>query len=802
MSTLALAGCKSAEERAQEYFESAQVLLEQGDVDRAVIELRNVFQNDEFHREARQLLADTLMARGSVQEAFGQYLRLVEQYPDTIEARLTLAEIAIQFSDWDSVERHGRAAIELAPDLPRAQAIDMSLQFRDAVLARDLEALETAGEKVLVALEAHPDSPVLRLIALEYTVSAQRFEEAFTHVNVALTQAPESYRLNEVKLQLLALRDDPGLGDHLKQMVALFPDEQELKQSLMRWYVAVDDMAGAEAFVRAEAGDLTGPEDAHIDVVQLLMSTQGVDAARAELTKLIEANLETPRADFYRAALAEIDFQSGRAPEAIAALEAILATAEPSDQTRTISVLLARMILANEGRPRAETIVDAVLTEDPSQVDALKMRASWLIADDRAGDAVLALRTAQAQSPRDADIMTLLAVAFERDGSPDLAGEQLSLAVEASGLGEAESLRYAEFLVNQNRLSLAETVLRDARQANGDMPQILLALARVLLTQENWAEVQQIIDLLASAEGEGAEDFQRMAQRLQAAVLVGQNQVSQGLDILREQAATAQGDIRAVVAVVSTQIRSGEAEAARTYLDTELAKTPDQPALRMLSANVDVFLGDLAAAETELRSLIEDEPLAELPARLLYSVLVRQGRVEEAEGVVDAALERNGGSMQLLFIRASILERESRFEEAIAVYEQMYELNSNDTVVANNLASMISTYRDDAESLDRAYAVARRLRSLEVPAFQDTYGWIAYRRGDLQEALPFLEAGAAGLPEEPLAQFHLGMIYADLGQTERAIAQFERTLELAGDRVMPQLEIARERLVALSTEGQ
>ena len=114
------------------------------------------------------------------------------------------------------------------------------------------------------------------------------------------------------------------------------------------------------------------------------------------------------------------------------------------------------------------------------------------------------------------------------------------------------------------------------------------------------------------------------------------------------------------------------------------------------------------------------------------------------------------------------------------------------------LTILLATYKDDEESLTRAYAIARRLRGVEVPAFQDTYGWIAYRRGLLDEAVQHLEPGAAGLPNDPLAQFHLGMTYAALERPDEAIEALKRALELApADDERPQFAEARKKLEEL-----
>jgi len=44
------------------------------------------------------------------------------------------------------------------------------------------------------------------------------------------------------------------------------------------------------------------------------------------------------------------------------------------------------------------------------------------------------------------------------------------------------------------------------------------------------------------------------------------------------------------------------------------------------------------------------------------------------------------------------------------------------------------------------------------------------------------------------------MTYDALGRRDEAVAQFERALAVAGDRVLPQLDIARARLAELRAQ--
>ena len=95
-------------------------------------------------------------------------------------------------------------------------------------------------------------------------------------------------------------------------------------------------------------------------------------------------------------------------------------------------------------------------------------------------------------------------------------------------------------------------------------------------------------------------------------------------------------------------------------------------------------------------------------------------------------------SAQLAFLKAGLLEAQGDIDGAIALYEAIYARDNTSQVIANNLASLIASNRPDAASLERAFAIARRLRGSSVPQFQDTYGWILHRRGDAEQALGIL----------------------------------------------------------------
>jgi len=182
---------------------------------------------------------------------------------------------------------------------------------------------------------------------------------------------------------------------------------------------------------------------------------------------------------------------------------------------------------------------------------------------------------------------------------------------------------------------------------------------------------------------------------------------------------------------------------------------------------------------------------------VLHGLLRQQGRDDEAQVLLEKTRAAAPGAMLPRLLLAEQAEQAGDVDGAIALYEEIYAGDSSNLVVANNLANLLITRADDEAALDRAHAITRRLRGTEEPAFQDTYGWIAYLREDYDTALEYLSAAAEALPEEPTVQYHLGMTYLALERPEEARAALQRTIQLAGDTPLPEAARARETLQGL-----
>lgn len=788
---LSLSACDSAEERAEKHFQSGLALLEQGDVDRALLELRNVFNLNGQHREARKTYARVQRERGVIEDAYGQYLLLVEQYPDDLDGRRALGEMALDRGDWPEAERHGRAARDLAPQDLGVLAINLVLDYRKALADKDEAAASRVATQAREVIAARPESALARRVLIDSLLRARDYPAALTEIDAALALDPRNFAVHETKLRVLAVQSDTaGLGAHLQQMVALFPDNTAIRDALIVWFVQTGNTDGAEDFLRAQVAFAPSTEQATLNVVQFLRLAKGPDAARQELQALIAKGGDVA---VYRSLLASIDYDAGQTDAAIATMEEIVAGAAGAVRENQFKVALARMQEGVGNHVAARTRVEEVLAADPTFVPALKMRAAWLIDADRPGEAIAELRRALDQDPRDPEILTLMADAHLRDGSRELAGERLAVAVELSGQRPAEALRYARFLVEDDRLTTAETVLIDAlRRAPADVS-VLAALGDVYVRLPDLPRARQVADRLDTL----GEPARQLAGRLRVALLVQQRKIDEGVALLQQMAAEG-GDLDAPAAITRTYLQAGQPDSAARYLEDQLAKAPQDAGLRLLRAQVHLIAAEPQQAEPILRDLIAADPANDRAVRLLHGLLADSGRKDEAAALLQAGLAARPEAPDLLLLRAIDLERAGDIEGAIAVFETLYARDSDNPVVANNLASLIANLRDDPASLDRAYAISRRLRPIANPAFQDTLGWLEYRRGNHEDAVALLEPAAAGLPEDATVQLHLGLAYAALNRIEPARTTLARALALAPDPNAPPFQRAREVLAGLN----
>lgn len=800
---LFLAACDTAEERAEGHYQSGLELLADGDVDRALIEFRNVFKLDGLHREARLTYAEVMRDQGEFQEAYSHYLLLSEQYPDDALPRKWLFRLAMLGGDIEEASVHGTRARRIAPEDPEVRAIDTIMAYTTALEDRRPGDRRDAAQR-LTELASEIDDPQLYLPTIvDNHIRDAEFHDALAAIEKLLATDATLEQWQALKLRILnQLGDEPAIKEQLETMVTLFPEASDYPTALVQWHLSREEPQEAEDFLRRWIDTAEGEvkTERQVQLVAFLSSTKGPDAAVEELAALINQT-DSDGLPMFRSMQAGLLFDRGDRDEAIDSMAAIVdeageeLTAEQESMLHDIEVNLALMLIDVGREDEARARIASVLEKEDGHVGALKQHSAWLIEADRADDAIVDLRTALGRAPEDPQIMSLIAEAHIRNGSRDLAGEMLALAVEASGNASEESLSYARFLIADRAYRPAEDVLLNAlRRAPANLD-LLSLLGGVYIQSSDWARVEQAEQSLRRI---GTESAIARADGLKVDSLRAQQRGEEALRFLTELAGNEEGNVAAEIAVARTHMANGNFDQAQAFIESRLAEEPSNAEMRMLQAALYSQTDRAEEAERILRRLVEEDPTREIVWRTLYESTARTGDAEAATAILTEALEALPESPDLLWAKAGELERGGDVNGAIEIYQALYDRLPNSPIIANNLASLLSVHFDEPETIDRAYAIARRLRGSDVPAFQDTYGWLAHLRGQTEEAVEHLEAAANALPTEPLVQYHLGMAYSAAERPKAAINRLTNAIELFGEAdTWPQVAIATAEIERL-----
>lgn len=793
---LTLGACKTSAEKADEYYQSGLQLLNQGDTDRAIVQFRNVFDIEGTHYEARKALADTLLKKGDTSQAYSQYLRLAEQYPDDLPTRIALARLAFDGQQSDEFVRHATRAQEIAPQDPDVQVLDLARRFRDATLAEDDKTRDALAEDAVRLAQGRPDDPILMGMLLDRAARAGNLDEADRLTARLLELQPDNPQRYVQRLALLAEREDkPALEAHLRATIAKFPENAQAKADLIRFYMSESQPDRAESFLRDLAAAAPADDPApRADLVRFIEMQRGPDAARAELDRIIAEGGDPLLFTTLRAG---IDFQAGKRPEAIAEIRKVLdGVSEPTDTSRNVRIQLARMLLDTGDQAGARQQVDEVLSQNASHPGALKLKAAWDIQEDKVDDAVLSLRAVLDQAPEDAEAMGLLADAYDRAGEADLARDYLSQAATASNNGPMQSLRLAARLMSEERWRPAEDALLPALRAAPENVDLLAALGQVYLSMPDLPRAEGVITRLREI---GTPPATAAAERLDLNRLADEEGQDAALGYLEQQANAADAGIGAKLSLIRARLAAGQVPGALTLAQEMVAADPQSRPARMALALSQAASNDAPGARETLAALVEEQP-GDLPPQLALIRMASQlGDRDEALALTDQALAAIPDNPDLLWTKAGLIERKGDIDGAIAIYEQLYARDSSSVIVANNLASLLATWKSaDPAAVTRASSVARRLKDTKVPAFMDTYGWIQHLNGDSAAALPYLEGAAAGIADDPVVQLHLGIVQAAVGKTEAAKAQLQKGLSMLPDGQTGQsITIARDTLARL-----
>jgi len=446
-----------------------------------------------------------------------------------------------------------------------------------------------------------------------------------------------------------------------------------------------------------------------------------------------------------KARLAAIDYTAGRAAEAHAILDELLKR-EPN--SRIALVLKGRLLLKEKKPDEAMVVAKAAIAADPERAsDGQFLLAQIYLALGRVEDATDALRQTLKLNPRAVSAQILLARVYASKGQKLPAMEMAQQAIVSAPLNP------------DARLALVRAALAtgDARRAEQEIRALVsrFPTSPVVLTQVGAL-------YLARHEFPAAREAFTKAFVLDPA------------------------SPDALAGLVALDLGAKDGRSAFARVETRLKAAPDDARAWYLAARSYALTGDAAQTERALMKTIALDPANVQAYAMMGDLFGMQGRLDQALQQFQAWTVRDPRSVAAQTMVGLVLEKLNRPQDAQRAYEKVLEFDRHAAIAANNLAWMLA---EGGGNLDQATELAQtaKAQAPDQPAFNDTLGWIYYKKNLVEQSVPLFQQALEKDSENALTHFHLGMAYAKLGEDSKAIAALKRALALD-----PQLSTAAE----------
>lgn len=781
----ALSGCSSKVDRIETSLRKSGEFAKLKEWDKVGVEVRNVLQIDPKNVRAYVLSAQMSEAKSNPEQAFAAYSKALELDANQSEAQLGLARLYLIGNQMAKAEPLIQSALASNPADARARTLAAALLLRRGQGEQGLAAVKAVveGEKT------PPVEASLLLAGIHFRQGKPT--EALAVVERALQSDPKNANLLEVAAEITssAPRTDPISGRAAGYFERLTSEASASAETWGRWaafHAQRGEADKAEAVLRAAIQAAPKDSPRQVRLFNFVASSRGLAGAEAEIQKAIQA---APGDMALRFALVDTYRRFNKPVQAQKVLGEIVQLNATPESAQSARGQLAQYRLLAGQIAEARQLAEDVLKTSPRDNAALAIRARIHLLEGRPRDAIVDLRTAWRDQPSSLPLARMLVQAHRAAGEPQLGREVLADAVKN---------RPAD---TDLRLLLVSDLFAsgDAKAAIAELDAAIKESPKLVRLYDEKARYQYKMKNPAGAERTLVELKAQLPKDPSGHLLTGQLYAQQKrfdaalkeFDAGSELAPARIESYASAVALLTEQKRFDEANAR---IDRRL-KADDKNVLHhQLKGDVALAQRKLPAAEQAYRACIQLAPQSPVGYLNTARALAAKGDIEGLLGVLQQGEQAAPGESALPLARAEWLARAQRLEEAIALYETLLQQEPDSDRIANNLAYLLAETRSDKASSERALKIASRFATSRDPNQLDSLGWIHYRLGQYDQALPLLKRAAALAPPSPLLQLHLGKALIKTGDVAAGKDYLKKALDSKAP--LPRLDEARAMLLA------
>ncbi len=742
--------------------------------------------------DARLGKARVLISKKDTDAARQELDLLIEQQPDLAEARVVRGELARQAGDLDAAFADFTKAKELAPnnrrayighglvaiaqrkaDLALADVEEIRQRFGEMPFAsyihamaafqtRDLETAQDQLQLVLRVMPTHLQSLLLYGVVAYAKNDYQTAEDYLARVATSLNNNPSVAKL--LAAARLKLRSPDRAIEVLKPMADRYPDDAQLLALLGNAYLqAGKNSEGSEYMAKAVELD---PDQALLRTQLALGRLAGgdTDAAIAELESAVDLGQDIVQADV----LLVLSYLNKK--EHDKALEASLQLEKRMADSPIPYNLTGLAYLATRNLEQAEAKFLEALKKDPEFVVANMNRARLALVAGTLDAAEQRYQDVLAKQENHLGALMGMASLAQRKGDREALEDWLTRANRANPQSLQPLLLLAELHLQEGNALKAAGMLSGLPANYNELPAVLRVRGMAQLQGGDFSSAVRTLQKLVDKQPDSIEGWFQLARAQAAAGDLNGSRISFNRSI----------DIDKDAKLPMLRIGLGELELRAKNYNAALAiargmqkNFPDNALGYEIEAAAYRGLGQMDKTLRAVEKAVRTEGSSKRINLFAHS-LSASGDPQRAIKVLQDWLKNNDKDGTSWTTLGMLQQQLGQNADATRSYENALQITPDNPVVLNNIAWLYHLAGDKRalEKSAMAYEIAP-----ERPEIVDTYGWILYKNGKVQQGLIVLQQALVAAPRNAEIGLHVAEALRAAGREREARPILERVLQ-------------------------
>jgi len=802
LSLILLAGCDGFGSLTdEEYVAQAKGALDKGDLAVARINLKNALKENANNSEARVMLGSIYFDVGDYPSAEKE-LRKARELGAVEESVLPLlASVYLAQNKYDGVQ-----GLEVQSSFSKEVQASLLTSHGIALLRQGNS--NKANESIAAAMRIQPELPYVLYGQAVLSIGSGDLEEARASLNQALVYNPGYAKAWDLLGDLEGLANsseliEPAYTKAIENSKDINKAKYRLKRALLRIKMQRYDEAQQDVDnLKKNAPNLAG-----VNYAQGLLSFfQGkYPEALGSFILVLKRNVNFMPAIFY---LGATNFKLKNFEQADLYLSQFISANPENIPARK---MLATQKISQRDYQRAEELIRPIVNGASVDVLALNILANALMAQGKKKESIEILERVSNLQTESAVAKLRLGVGLLMEGEQSDAVANLESAIEMDpGLKQADVLLVLNYL-RKKEYELAQQAAQDFIDRHPDnhnpVAHNLLGLVYMGKGQPEQAktEFKKVIEIAPgdpaashnlatlalrnSKPDEARELYLQVLERHEnhLGTLLNLAAVEARLEDLKAMKATLGRAIttypeavRPRVLLARYYLLTKNIDKAKEVMADLDKKHPNSIQVLSMMGEIQLTEKDFTAARFSLDRLVDLQPNSAQAHYLLALAYAGLNRKEKMEQELTRALEFAPGHIPALIAQTRLQLLGGKLDEAkknLAILKKTAAENPDVLAIEAFLSAKSGDKEQTLALLKQRYQISPSTKSLLALT---RFNWTL---GNRQEAINALEKWISDHPDDVAARIELADAFSAQGQSNKAIVQYEKILEISEDNV-------------------